>query len=379
MADCEIPVEHLENEPDQVRYRQGSRQFSEIINNNAQIFQHIRPDNMQWKLQRMKTIKTLNELREKLDVVCVGASYGKGFGNGAQISGAVTAIVGAIMALGKSSSAATVMNFGSLINNSGTLVGGMSNIIESYISAEYLREVKAVLEKDKELSEPLQEWLAFSRTLDANMQIIFGYDLNSIIQNNVLKVFSEFTVLYNSIKGFNATIEVMNKGQYAMHIGTDVTVDKLLKFSKELDVSPQLGDTVVKLSESFKLLQVAKDGVKVYQNLFGESATSVESPRANQMPVASRNPDAMIASHDEDSVELVSNHEAPFQAQSPSVKAISAFCAFQAVDIATCVVSLISAVTVIRDGKSKFSDAIKQISDLLDAELRSLEELNSYN
>ncbi|CAL1296618.1 unnamed protein product [Larinioides sclopetarius] len=331
---------------------------------------------MQWRLQRMRTIRTLNELRTKLDLVCVGANYGKGVGSGAQLTGAVTSIIGAVMALGKSPSAATVMNVGSLINNSGVFVGGLSNIVESYASAEYLREVKAILDRDKELSEPLQEWLVFSRNLDANMNIVFGSDLNSAITNNVLKVFSEFTMLYNSTRGFHATLEEMNKGQYAMYIGSDVKVDKLLKFSKELDVFPQLSDTVVKLNESFKILKVAKDGVNVYKNLFGDYAPTTESLPRNDRSIVASNNDRMSTIQDDRNASTSSNNNAPNQATHPSVKAVSAFCAFQAIDIASSVVSLISAAMVIRDGKSKFSDAIKQISDLLEAELRSMSELN---
>ncbi|GBN63831.1 hypothetical protein AVEN_88578-1, partial [Araneus ventricosus] len=101
-----------------------------------------------------------------------------------------------------------------------------------------------------------------------------------------------------------------------------------------------------------------------------------ESLPTNRMPIISANDDRMNTIQDDGTVESASNNNAPFQAECPSVKAVSAFCAFQAIDIATSVVCLISAAMVIRDGKSKFSDAIKQISDLLEAELRSMAELN---
>ncbi|CAL1272194.1 unnamed protein product [Larinioides sclopetarius] len=334
--------------PVEINYEEALVQVADFVDNNLNNggAPLARPDDLEWRKQREKTIQKLNELREKLDSTCVRANYGKAVGNGAEIIGIGTTMIGALMSLRGVPSSHMVMNIGNLVHHTGTFIDGTSNVIESIFSAVYLAEIEAVLKKDQELSLPLAEWLNFSRELDTNIEAIFGVSLASEKLSTVLKVFCEFTKFYSSGKGFHQTIGLMREGRYSVYIGTDVKIEKLRMLSEKLSAFPELGDKIRALSTCVGGFQVCRDGVNAYRSIRGVNSSSVVPTLQGGL-----NPDI------------------------PSVKTVRNFCIFQAITLSLSVISLINAASIIKHGTSKYSDAIKQITRCLAWELRQMEEL----
>ncbi|CAL1296609.1 unnamed protein product [Larinioides sclopetarius] len=340
----------------------------------------IRPDDREWRLQRVKTIEKLNELIEKLDRTSVAANYGKGIGIGAEVAGNVTSIIAAILKLRESSSAETIMNIGNLLSHSGSLLEGASDAVESFVSAKYLSEIEEVLKRDQELSMPLQDWLTFSRNLDANIREIFGCDLNFAIQNNVLKVFSEFTMLYSRTRDFHQTIELMERGSCSMNIGHNVPIERLFRFSSQLEMYPELHRNIraicFALDNSAIAIQVAREGNRVYRNMVGNSERMANSSSLHAVADSPDLKDSNALQNERDLEGFSrSGAERDHGCEPSTVRAVSTFCAFQTINIAAKVVHLSTVIMSIKDNKSKYSHALKQISDLLALELRSMEAL----
>ncbi|GFT73102.1 uncharacterized protein NPIL_678281 [Nephila pilipes] len=312
-----------------------------------------RPDFSQWIIQRKKTLRFLKELRKKLDGVSVSMSYGKGVGYGAAITGSVTSVAGVVMALGGLPAADIVMNAGRLINNSGSLVSNVSGAMESIFTTQYLQEIGSVLEKDKDLSRPFLEWMTFSNNLDANIQEIFGCSLSSLQLQNIANVFNEFLKLYQLNNNFQSTLDMLRSGKYSPYIGTDVQIKYLLRLfteldtNKSIDFSKKLRITLTIFSNAICTYEVYRDGVELCKRLGGYEISTV-------VPTLRGGPELEI----------------------PSLRAVSAYCAFQTIDVAINFLSLLSAVRVIREGKSKYSDALTEIESLLKLELQSIEALS---
>ncbi|XP_055948823.1 uncharacterized protein LOC129981825 [Argiope bruennichi] len=338
--------------PERFEYRRTLERLMNFVDNELGNGRapRPRPDTREWRIQRAKTITTLNGLGDKLDTVCVGANYVRAGANGAEIVGAGSAIVGSLMTLAGLPSGQMVLNAGNLVHHSGTLVDGISSVIESLVSAKYLSEVEAELAKDKALSQPLAEWLDFTRELDTNVQAIFGVSLSSEKWNTVMKVFYEFAKFSSSAKGFDATMRLMRQGRYSVYIGNDVKIEKLRMFFQHLSACPQFADrirvTLSVLSVSTGAFQVFRDGVQAYRSIMGISNSSIVPTLQGGL-----NPDI------------------------PTASAVSVFCIFQTISMAISVVSLINATNIIKHGKSKYSDALKELTRSLTWELRRMEEL----
>ncbi|GBM95541.1 hypothetical protein AVEN_244261-1 [Araneus ventricosus] len=381
MADERHRLERQEFRDD---FRLAVYRLMQFVENELGNGRHrVRPDDKEWRLQRAKTIEKLNELIDRLDRTCVAANYGKGIGIGAEVAGEVTSIIAAIMKLGESSSAETIMSIGNFLSHSGSLLEGASNAVESFVSAKYISEINEVLKRDQELSMPLQEWLAFSRNLDANIREIFGCDLNFAIQNNVLKVFSEFIMLYSRTRDFQQAIDLMKRDNCSMDIDHNVPIERLFRFSSQLEMYPELHDKIhaicFTLDNSAIAIQVAREGIRVYRNLFGEELnpgiianSSIHHTVANSPPLEDSNAlenDKVSEGSSRFQIERDQNREIP------TVKAVSTFCAFQTINVAVNLVHLSTVIMTVKDGKSKYSHALQQISNLLSEELRSMEAL----
>ncbi|KAF8796144.1 hypothetical protein HNY73_000558 [Argiope bruennichi] len=241
--------------PERFEYRRTLERLMNFVDNELGNGRapRPRPDTREWRIQRAKTITTLNGLGDKLDTVCVGANYVRAGANGQM-----------------------VLNAGNLVHHSGTLVDGISSVIESLVSAKYLSEVEAELAKDK--------------------------------------------------GAFPAA------GR--MH----------------LSACPQFADrirvTLSVLSVSTGAFQVFRDGVQAYRSIMGISNSSIVPTLQGGL-----NPDI------------------------PTASAVSVFCIFQTISMAISVVSLINATNIIKHGKSKYSDALKELTRSLTWELRRMEEL----
>ncbi|GBL93185.1 hypothetical protein AVEN_42641-1 [Araneus ventricosus] len=338
--------------PERIDYRQALERIANFVDNELGNGRapRPRPDDREWRKQRVKTIQTLNELGEKLDTICVGANYGKAVGNGAEILGVGGAIIGAVMSFYGLPSGPNITNIGKLVHHGGILIDGVSNVIESLVSAKYLSDIEAVLKRDQELSRPLAEWLNFSRELDANVEEIFGVSLASEKLNIVMKIFYEFSKFSVSVKGFDASMLLMRQGRYSVYIGNDVKVERLQKFFQQLSASPRFAErirvTLSVLSVSTGAIQVLRDGARAYRSIMGIPSSSV-----------------------------VPTLQGGLNPAIPTAREVSVFCIFQAISLAISVISLINAASIIKHGKSKFSDAIKQLTRSLARELREMEDL----
>ncbi|GBM59432.1 hypothetical protein AVEN_174414-1 [Araneus ventricosus] len=361
----------------------------ELENNYAR-----RSDITQWKLQRIITIRALKDLRKKLNIVCVGANCVKALGIGAILFGGVASIVGGVMVFRKSPSAVEAMNYGSLLYNSGAFVEALSKFIESFAPVYCLSEVEAILDKDKNLSQPQQQRLELPPRFDTKERLkkLFRNDLDSSVE-------SEISAMIDSSRGFLATLNSMNEGQYPMFIGFDVKIQRLLEIFNKNNKS----DIANKLGKSLTLV-IVKEGANVYKSMFSKKASATESLPTNETSKVSANSDRMNAIQDVGNVKSASsnNAERPLEsavsanadgknaiqdvgnvksassnnAERPLESTVSAFLTFQAIETVSSVFPLVSAAMVIVNGKSMYSDAIDDIIGPLERELRSTEELN---
>ncbi|CAL1272197.1 unnamed protein product [Larinioides sclopetarius] len=346
MADGRV-IRRRREAPERFDYRRGLQQVINFVDNelgNGRAPQ--RPDDSEWRKQRVTTIKTLNELSEKLDAICVGASYGKATGNGAEILGASGEIIGVIMSLFNLPLGPILKNAGNLTKNAGTFTHGLSNVVESLVSAKYLSDIEKILKVDQDFSRPLAEWLDFSNELDANVQAIFGVSLASEKFHTIMKVFYEFSKFSSSATDFNATMKLMRQGRYSAYIGADVQLNTLRNFFQELSTWPKrdsISVTLFVLSKSTAGLQAIMDGVRLGRYIMGTSSSS-----------------------------LAPSLQGGLCPDIPTKWEVSSFCFFQSINIALSVLSLINAASIIRDGKSKYYDAIKQITRSLAWELEQM-------
>ncbi|GIX73599.1 uncharacterized protein CEXT_138941 [Caerostris extrusa] len=317
-----------------------------------------RPNDRAWRIQRRTTIRKLGELRGKLDNICVAANYVKAGGNTAELCGAVANIVGALMAFGNLPSGQTVLHVGNLVNNTGTFANKLSTLAESLLSAEFLREVETVLKKDQELSRPLQEWLQFSRDLDENIVGIFGCSLSSEKWGNVSRFFLEFSTLHIPLQSVDRTLELMESERYSLHIGTDVQIQKVMEFSQQLESSPELSEKLRKmcsvLSTTTSGMLTVITGNKLYNQLCGETSEEAVCSETHSFP----------------------SLRGGSRPERPTARQVSVHCAFQAIDALTSLLSLINVISIIREGKCRYSDALRELSDLLSSELRAMEAMN---
>ncbi|GBM95535.1 hypothetical protein AVEN_244257-1 [Araneus ventricosus] len=304
----------------------------------------IKPDTREWQFQRARTIATLRKLKADLDNICVAANYGRGFGIGAEVVGVIFSFIAGVMESRGSSSSQTFMEYGDILTTSGPLVQEASNVIEHTISRGFLLEVAEVLRRDQELSRPLQEWLIFSRNLNANVRAIFGCDINSPNLRTVLNAFSEFTHNYNSRRGIRQSIDLLRRGSSSMDVGGNVPTDRLSRLRSQLERNPEFGDKVqaicsaLSTSSTDLAIRDTSEGIRLQRNFFGEGRD--DDRVGNSAP---ENSDAVLA--------------------------------FQAVNAAAKVFQLPTVITNIRERRSRYSEGLQKIIDSLATELRNVEAL----
>ncbi|GFQ93289.1 uncharacterized protein TNCT_398291 [Trichonephila clavata] len=308
-----------------------------------------RPDFTKWIRQRKLSLKELKELREKLDSVAVNMSYVQGAGNATGMAGSVTAIVGALMALGGSPAGSSVMNVGKLMNNSGNLANSLSKVIRSVFSTQYLQRIGSVLEKDKELSEDIMDWLIFTRDLDRNVEEIFGCSLINANFQNVANTFNEFFKIFMQCNNFESTLSMLRNGRYSPFIGTDVKIEYMHRLCTELETNESTG-----FSDKVRItLSVFSSGIGAYQ-VYRDGARFL-----NGNEVASNLP-TLLGGLDPEIL---------------TVREAGEFCLFQTIDVALNFLGLLSAYKIIKDGKSQYSDSLREIESLLQLEMQSIEAL----
>ncbi|CAL1296616.1 unnamed protein product [Larinioides sclopetarius] len=346
-----------------------------------------------WRSKRRMTITGLEQFQDKLDSLCVVANRGKIIGIGMILCGGLASIVGGVMVFIKSKSAACAMNAGSLLYYSGSLIEASSKLIESLAPEYFLEEMNAILDEDKKRSETVQECLKFPSKLDIKKRL---NDLD--IESDNLTVESEISVIFDSFIGIFSTLTSMKEGQYQMLEGNG---DKI-KFIFEVIYKSNKSKIAKILAKS--LTNIAdKKGIDFFNNLFSGKSKTTASPPTNQMSKVSASADEKNIAQDDGKVKSTSNSvENPSKSpptnqmskvsaradekniaqddgkvkstsnsvENPSDDAVAAFLVFQTIHIITRVIHLLSAKTVIKDGKSKNSDSIREIIRSLESELR---------
>lgn len=86
------------------------------------------------------------------------------------------------------------MGHNSIVSNltvfaSGEIAVPGVNLLELGISEMFLREVRTALQRDQELSRPINQWLQLTRDLDRRVQQTFGISLTSSAFSRVLSSF----------------------------------------------------------------------------------------------------------------------------------------------------------------------------------------------
>ncbi|CAL1296620.1 unnamed protein product [Larinioides sclopetarius] len=295
----------------------------------------------EWRNQRTETIKTLKDLRDKLDMLIVSANYGKGAGNGVQLIGTVTSIVGSFLELAGLPDFSSVMGIGDLIYHSGSLVDGMSSIAESLGSAKYLNDLENILKKDKELSVSLGDRLEAWKSLDEKIQEIFGFEETSEKRIQLLNFLGEFSRIRSITNDFKDTVDALKSGKYSTYIETEMRNDRFLKLSNYLEKNPQIPNEVRMGLIGYNRVS---NLVKSYKNFVGKEISEKVAP-------------------------------IPQEYKSPTADTVAKYTFLRSIDIAEKYLSLLNVSKVIKEGKSKYSDSLKEIIDILELELKNLELL----
>ncbi|GBM95539.1 hypothetical protein AVEN_244260-1 [Araneus ventricosus] len=166
-----------------------------------------------------------------------------------------------------------------------------------------------------------------------------------------------------------------------MDIDHNVPIERLFRFSSHLEMYPELHGNIhaicFTLDNSAVAIQVAMEGIRAYRNLSGEELKTgaiVNYPSHHAMVDKPAVEDSNPLKNDgvsEGSSRLPIERD--HSREPPTVRAVSTFCALQTIIIAVKVIHLSTVIMTIKDGKSKYSHALQQISNLLVIELRSME------
>ncbi|KAF8788811.1 hypothetical protein HNY73_006816 [Argiope bruennichi] len=301
----------------------------------------LKCDLKKWRTQRIETVNTLKDLRDKLDMLCVSANYGKGAGNGAQIMGTVTSIVGSFMELAGLPSFQSIMGIGDVIYHSGSLVEGMSSITEYFGSAKFLNEIEKILQEDKKSSNFLGNRLEAWQSLDENMHEILGFDITSEKWTQLGRFLHEFVKIRSVTRDFEKTVDYMKNGKYSTYIETQMRVDQLLKLSNYFEKNPQISAEIrMGLIGVNRFSALYKSFKKYTRKEISEKVASI-----------------------------------PQKYKAPTANTVAEYTFLRSIDIAVNLLSLLDVARVIKEGKSKYSDSLKNIIDILELELKSMEVL----
>ncbi|CAL1296621.1 unnamed protein product [Larinioides sclopetarius] len=305
------------------------------------------PDVRLWKSQRIETNNKLKALRVKLDNVCFYANCGKAAGSGMGILCSLSAFLTFLSNLIGMPFLTPVTSVGVSLCPAAYLTKEATSVMESIYSAKYQNDIQSVLLKDKEVSISLEKWLKFSPHLEMEVQQIFGFDLKS---KNSMKFIclNEFCKLLTRFKNFQSALEHMKRGKYSSLLDESIEIDELRKFSKRILDSPIFSN---KIRYSLDILNTligatnyAGKLTKGYQNILEEKIASAILFLQNNLDI-----------------------KMPFMIKS------SAFILLNVLDLAQEITSLIEETKIIRDGKCPYSDSLKQITDMLEQELKLIE------
>ncbi|CAL1275567.1 unnamed protein product, partial [Larinioides sclopetarius] len=209
----------------------GLERFSEAA--GKQLDKKPIPDIERWRLQRIETIETLQELEKKLEIVCFYSSCGEVAGSGNSLTPGAMGFTGEPF----SQSAESVMY------PTGCLTEEASSIMELILSAKYQNDLQAVLLKDKQVSLSLDGWLKFSPNLEMEFQKIFDYDLKS--QNSMkFKSYNAFFNFLTHFKNFERTIEYMKSSEYSSLLKESDEINELREFSRRVLDSPSFSNKI---------------------------------------------------------------------------------------------------------------------------------------
>ncbi|PRD23150.1 UNVERIFIED_CONTAM: hypothetical protein NCL1_47194 [Trichonephila clavipes] len=231
---------------------------------------------------------------------------------------------------------------------SGNLTSSLSKATQSVFSTKYLQSIGSVLEKDRELSTNVMDWMIFSRNLERNVEEIFGCSLVSANFQNVANAFNEFFKIFMQCNSFQSTLSMLQKGRYSPFIGNEVKIEYMHRLCTELQTNQSVG-----FSDKVRFtLSVCSNGIGVFQ-LYHDGARLWNGNEVADPPTlrGGLNPEI------------------------PTVGETGEFCFFQAIDTAINLLSLLNACKVIKDGKSQYSDSLREIESLLQLELESIERL----
>ncbi|XP_055924297.1 uncharacterized protein LOC129956440 [Argiope bruennichi] len=320
----------------------GLLQFTEAA--EKQLTDKPIPDLKYWRSQRIRTIETLEELRQKLDNVCFYTNCGKAAGSGMGIICALTALSTFLMSLIGIPISIPVMSVGGFTCPTGYLTREASLIIESILSKKYQNELQAVLMKDKELSRSLNEWLKFSPNLEEEFRNIFGFDFKSKDSISFI-ILNEFHRLFIVTKNFKKSLDLLKQGKYSSFIGKGIGIEDLQLFSKRMQDSPEISNKIrIYLSILSDLIQISQNEIEIFRN-----------PKVERM--------FSSLSFILDKVDI----------KIPPTIEVPAFLLLKVLDLAKEVGSFIDATKIIKDGKCPYSDGIIYIIDMLKLELTTIE------
>ncbi|GIY56808.1 hypothetical protein CEXT_57421 [Caerostris extrusa] len=141
------------------------------------------------------------------------------------------------------------------------------------------------------------------------------------------------------MQSFSRTLELMDKERYSLHIGTDVQIGKLMEFSHQLGMSPELSEKCRKMC--FVLSTTATPGLmtviyapKVYNLLCGKAAAERTNTGTGE---ATYNEAYSMPS-------LLDGRNADI----PTARQVSVYSAFQVINALKSIVSLQNAMYIIR-------------------------------
>ncbi|GFY53358.1 uncharacterized protein TNIN_373591 [Trichonephila inaurata madagascariensis] len=192
------------------------------------------------------------------------------------------------------------------------------------------------------------DWLIFSRNLERNVEEIFGCSLLSANFQNLANTFNEFFKIFMQCNSFQSTLSMLQNGRYSPFIETDVKIEYMHRLCTELQTNQSAGFsdrvrcTLSVFSNGIGVFQVYQDGARLWN---GNEVAVLPTLRGGLNP------------------------------EIPTAREVGEFCLFQAIDVALNYLSLLSAYKVIKDGKSQYSDSLREIESLLRLELESIERL----
>ncbi|XP_015913949.1 uncharacterized protein [Parasteatoda tepidariorum] len=312
-----------------------------------------------WRICRQRTLTALARFQYKFDNINLHSSYARAVGNGATLLGGLATVVGFGLSFSKDWNpiGKELMKYGSTVGNVGGATTLTVSLVECGFNAQTLNEVKAILEEDRRQTEELLHWFDRNKDLDTHLQEVFGCGFANI--NDVLTVIREVSIVYSkggkaldNVRSYLAALITQNFSVYRLPNLNDKKLETIIYHasSKVKLLLKEFFDSSAVRSATWRIYDSFKKNPSISFDLSKISVRIVSKAKFQQWLSVSADGRSLI-------------HDIDLTAQS----------IFRTINVALSILAFLSSVDDIKNGKSKYSEMVKETRNYLYFELDEVE------